>query len=186
MEPEHVCQFRVVADCTDSHNNPLSYLSTVELQKESMKFSAGHTTIFSATEREPLHGHMYTVYFSLSTWVEENGMTFDYRYYKKKINELCNRLNQIFLMPANSPWLGISEDAEYYYFTFNHKKMPFLKEDVLILPLVNITVEELSRWFINELIADKHELERHRVEKMVIKVFSAPGQSASHEWSKGA
>ncbi|HAT9609256.1 TPA: 6-pyruvoyl tetrahydrobiopterin synthase, partial [Legionella pneumophila subsp. pneumophila] len=27
------------------------YLTTVELQKESMKFSAGHTTIFSATER---------------------------------------------------------------------------------------------------------------------------------------
>ncbi|HFD2360024.1 TPA: 6-pyruvoyl tetrahydrobiopterin synthase, partial [Legionella pneumophila] len=25
------------------------YLTTVELQKESMKFSAGHTTIFSAT-----------------------------------------------------------------------------------------------------------------------------------------
>ena len=39
-----------------------TYVTTVELQKESMKFSAGHTTIFSATEREPLHGHMYQVY----------------------------------------------------------------------------------------------------------------------------
>ena len=29
------------------------YMTTVELQKESMKFSAGHTTIFSATDREP-------------------------------------------------------------------------------------------------------------------------------------
>lgn len=160
------------------------YLTTVELQKESMKFSAGHTTIFSATDREPLHGHHYGVYLALTTWVEENGMTFDYRYYKKRINELCRHVNQTFLMPQYSPFLEYAEDDEYYYFTFNHKKMPFLKEDVTLMPLTNITVEELSRWFINELIKAEDELISHRIEKLVVKVFSAPGQSASHEWSK--
>lgn len=158
------------------------YLTTVELQKESMKFSAGHTTIFSATEREPLHGHMYQVYLGLTTWVEENGMTFDYRYYKKRVHTLCQFLNQTFLMPKYSPFLTFEEDIMYYYFTFNHKKIPFLKEDVTILPVTNITVEELSRWFITELIKETEELDRHRIEKMVVKVFSAPGQSASHEW----
>ncbi|KTD03919.1 6-pyruvoyl tetrahydropterin synthase [Legionella feeleii] len=160
------------------------YLTTVELQKESMKFSAGHTTIFSATEREPLHGHMYTVYLALTTWVEENGMTFDYRYYKERIYKLCNHLNQTFLMPQFSPFLQFSEDNEHYYFTFNHKRIPFLKEDVTLMPLTNITVEELSRWFVEELIKDKTELDRHRIEKIVVKVFSAPGQSASHEWQR--
>lgn len=160
------------------------YLTTVELQKESMKFSAGHTTIFSATEREPLHGHMYSVYLGLTTWVESNGMTFDYRYYRERIHTLCRQLNQTFLMPANSPYLSISEDKEYYYFTFNHKKIPFLKEDVTIMPLTNITVEELSRWLVAELIKDSDELDKHRIEKVVIKVFSAPGQSASHEWQR--
>ncbi|KGP64283.1 6-pyruvoyl tetrahydrobiopterin synthase [Legionella norrlandica] len=158
------------------------YLTTVELQKESMKFSAGHTTIFSATEREPLHGHLYSVYLALTTWVEENGMTFDYRYYKERIHKLCRYLNQTFLMPQFSPFLEYSEDKEYYYFTFNKKKIPFLKEDVTLMPLTNITVEELSRWFINELIKEKEELDKHRIEKIVVKVFSAPGQSASHEW----
>lgn len=100
------------------------YLTTVELQKESMKFSAGHTTIFSATEREPLHGHMYGVYLALTTWVEENGMTFDYRYYKQRIHNLCRFLNQTFLMPQYSPFLTFSEDEEYYYFVFNKKKYP--------------------------------------------------------------
>lgn len=158
------------------------YMTTVELQKESMKFSAGHTTIFSETEREPLHGHMYSVYLALTTAVEENGMTFDYRYYKQKIHVLCRSLNQIFLMPEFSPYLSITEDDEYYYFSFNNKKMPFLKEDVKILPVINITVEELSKWFVEELIADKKELSKHRIEKIVVKVFSAPGQSASHTW----
>lgn len=158
------------------------YLTTVELQKETMKFSAGHTTIFSATEREPLHGHMYSVYLGLTTWVEENGMTFDYRYYKEKIHKLCRHLNQTFLMPQYSPFLQYDEDQEYYYFTFNGKKIPFLKEDVTLLPLTNITVEELSRWFVHELIQDQMELKRHRLTKIVVKVFSAPGQSASHQW----
>jgi 6-pyruvoyltetrahydropterin/6-carboxytetrahydropterin synthase len=164
--------------------NIKKYLTTVELQKESMKFSAGHTTIFSATEREPLHGHMYNVYLALTTWVEENGMTFDYRYYKERIFLLCKKLNQTFLMPQYSPFLQYAEDDEYYYFTFNHKKIPFLKEDVTLMPLTNITVEELSRWFVNELIRDKDELDKHRIEKIVVKVFSAPGQSANHEWCR--
>lgn len=162
----------------------MSYLTTVELQKESMKFSAGHTTIFSATDREPLHGHMYAVYLALTTRVEENGMTFDYRYYKERIHVLCRHLNQTFLMPQFSPFLECSEDADYYYFKFNHKTMPFLKEDVTLMPLTNITVEELSRWFVTELIADREELDRHRIEHVVVKVFSAPGQSASHEWRR--
>jgi len=160
------------------------YLTTVELQKESMKFSAGHTTIFSATEREPLHGHWYGVYLALTTWVEGNGMTFDYRYYKQRVHTLCKQLNQTFLMPLYSPFLLYDEDDEYYYFTFNHKKMPFLKEDITLLPLSNITVEELSRWFVEELIKEHEELERHRIERLTIKVFSAPGQSASHTWTR--
>jgi 6-pyruvoyltetrahydropterin/6-carboxytetrahydropterin synthase len=160
------------------------YLTTVELQKESMKFSAGHTTIFSATDREPLHGHHYGVYLALTTWIEDNGMAFDYRYYKEKIHKLCRHLNQTFLMPEYSPYMTMDEDDEYYYFTFNHKKIPFLKEDVTLMPLTNITVEELSRWLVEELIKEEEELEHHRIEKILVKVFSAPGQSASHEWVK--
>ena len=159
------------------------YLSIIELQKENMTFNAGHTTIFSATEREPLHGHMYQVYLSLSTRVNaDEGMMFDYRYYKKKIHELCKHLNQTFLMPQFSPYLEYAEDEDYLYFTFNHKQFSFLREDVTLLPVTNITVEELSRWFVQELIQDKDELSRHNIEAILVKVFSAPGQSASHHW----
>lgn len=161
-----------------------AYVTTIELQKEAMKFSAGHMTLFSATEREPMHGHMYTVYLALTGKVIHNGMTFDYRYYKRRICELCRGLNQTFLMPAYSPFLEYHEDEEYYYFIFNKKKIPFLKEDVTLLPLSNITVEELSRWFVNELIKEEKTLEEHGIEKILVKVFSAPGQSASHEWER--
>ena len=103
---------------------------------------------------------------------------------KEKIYKLCKHVHQTFLMPQFSPYLQFSEDEEYYYFVFNHKKMPFLKEDVTLMPLTNITVEELSRWFLSELIKEKDELDKHRLEKIVVKIFSAPGQSASHEWQR--
>ncbi len=161
-----------------------TYLTTVELQKPAMNFSAGHTTIFSATEREPLHGHRYDVYLAISTQIEENGLAFDYRYYKDRVQMLCKKLHQTFLMPTESPHLIYDEDDEYYYFTFNHKKMVFLKEDITLMPLANITIEELSRWFIKELTADQDALEKHHIARLVIKVFSAPGQCASHVWER--
>lgn len=158
------------------------YFTTIELQKPSMSFSAGHTTIFSATEREPLHGHRYEVYLAISTHIRENGLMFDYRYYKDKVQTLCKQLHQTFLMPTESPYLIYDEDETYYYFTFNKKKMIFLKEDITLMPLANITVEELSRWFIHELVQDEIALKRHQIAQLVIKIFSSPGQCASHTW----
>lgn len=163
----------------------MRYLSTIELQKENMTFNAGHTTIFSATEREPLHGHYYQVAVGITAWVSENGMKFDYRYYKKRVGDLCQELNQIFLMPMYSPYLVFSQDEVYYYFRFNHKTMPFLKEDVKLMPVTNITIEELSRWFVMRLTDDEAELARLDIEKIEIKVFSAPGQSAGFCWQRG-
>ena len=87
-------------------------------------------------------------------------------------------------MPEYSPYLTYEEDEAYLYFIFNHKKIPFLREDVTLLPVVNITVEELSRWFVQELVLNHEELQRHNIETIVVKVFSAPGQSASHTWHR--
>ncbi len=161
-----------------------TYTTTLEIQKPSMNFSAGHTTIFSATEREALHGHRYEVYLALSTQIADNGLTFDYRHYKDLVLSLCKQLHQTFLMPKHSPYLIYGEDDAYYYFTFNHKKMVFLKEDVTLMPLTNITIEELSRWFIDQLTHDKAALERHHITRLVVKIFSSPGQSASHTWER--
>ena len=59
-----------------------------------------------------------------------------------------------------------------------------IEEHIPFNKYLNITVEELSRWFVNELIHDRQELDKHKIEKVLIKVFSAPGQSASHEWQR--
>ena len=39
----------------------MARLTTLRIGKESHKFSAAHFTVFSASERERLHGHNYGV-----------------------------------------------------------------------------------------------------------------------------
>lgn len=158
-------------------------LSIVELHKEDCHFSAGHFTIFSKTEREDLHGHNYSVSVALHTRIEKEGLTFDYRVYKKKILALCNQLDRHFLLPQYSPHLRLEETNDLWLAHFNQEKIPFLKRDVIILPIHNVTIEELSHWFLQKLIEDPDALKKHRLEKIQLSVFNGPGQSGSAIWT---
>ena len=154
----------------------------LEIHKEEFSFSAGHFTIFSATEREQLHGHNYYVSISFDILITDNGLSFDYRHYKKKILALCEKLDRHFLLPAQSRYLKLEEEGDYWMAHFNHKKIPFLKEDVIILPLTNITIEELSHWFLENILTEKNDFERHGIKGMTVKVYNGPGQSAESSW----
>lgn len=161
----------------------MTRLSLIELNKESMKFSAGHFTIFSEIHREKMHGHNYSVYCGLETEIKENGLSFDYRFYKAKLHEICRQLNQCFLLAGNSPYLKFEEHDDHYWIYFNQEKLFFNKTDIVILPILNVTVEELSQWFLNQLVANTHELKEHAIKKIIIKIASSPGQSGSACWT---
>lgn len=162
----------------------MARLSTIELCKEEMKFSAGHFTVFSSEIRENLHGHNYNVYLSITTFIEDEGFSFDYRFYKEKLYNLCQTLDETVLIAGLCKHLSIAEEPDYFHVHFNNEKMVFLKRDVKILPVTNITVEELSYWLLKQLLADEEELEKNKISKLKIKVFSGPGQSASADWQK--
>ena len=154
-------------------------LSVIELFKENMKFSAGHFTIFSATQREKMHGHNYTVHAAITTSIENAGLSFDYRFYKNKIYLLCRELNGLFLLPEHSEHLKITPLENSYHLLFANEEFVLPMADVRILPLVNITVEELSQWFIDKLVENKEELIENHIKAITIKVFSSPGQCGS-------
>ena len=165
----------------------LNYRTTkIELYKQTMNFSAGHFTIFSDTERENIHGHNFSVYASFEAEVIENGMTFDYRIYKKIIVNLCHVLDEIVLLPTKNPFLRIEETDEYIYAFFNQdkEKITFLKRDVKLLALRNITVEELSYWFLQKLVTQVESSPNHLISAIEVKISSGLGQSGSSLWKK--
>lgn len=160
-------------------------LSTLNLEKEDMKFSAGHFTMFSATERERLHGHNFTVGVSITAEVLEHGMCFDYGTYKDIIKDLCRAWNEYFILPAESPFLKIEQDhGTELKAIFNGEAIPFLKKDVLLLPIVNATLEEFSRLFLEALTQDAQALANFKIHQFEVRISSGPGQSASAEWKK--
>lgn len=158
-------------------------ITIIELSKEDMEFAAGHFTIFSATRRERMHGHNFRVTAQLEAEIKPDlGMAFDYGIYKENLRNICKQLDSYFLLPSASPYLKIEEEGDYLYAYFNDEKIPFLKKDVLLLPVRNISVEELSKWIVQQLVKDTNSIETHRVIGVTIRVFSGPGQCGTANW----
>jgi 6-pyruvoyltetrahydropterin/6-carboxytetrahydropterin synthase len=162
----------------------MSRLVTLEFSHEAFSFSAGHFTIFTATDRERLHGHNYSVAATLAARIGEPGITFNYAFFKKRLTALCEKLDRHFLIAEQSPYLKIITEGDYYYVIYGEDKIPFLKADVLLLAVENTTLEELARWFVEQLIADKAFIHDNRIEQLTIKVFNGPEQSAAFSWAE--
>lgn len=156
--------------------------TTLDLFKEEMKFSAAHFTIFSASERENLHGHNFTVRVSLRTAVEQNGLCFDYGDCKRQIIAQCREWNETTLLPERSAHLKVTQDAGYVVATFGQERLLFLPRDVKLLPIENVTLEELSQLFMERLLERMPPDHKRQLQSMRVRVFSGPGQSASAEW----
>jgi 6-pyruvoyltetrahydropterin/6-carboxytetrahydropterin synthase len=163
-----------------------SELTTIELFKEAMKFSAGHFTIFSADRRERLHGHNFTVQARITGEIDDNGMMGDYRDLKRVLFDLCAGLNEYFLLPGRSPHLTLREEGALIYADFGGERIPFLRGDVLVLPIRNVTVEELARYLVDRLIDDGELLHVGAIHALTVKVSSGPGQVGVARWRRAA
>ena len=105
-------------------------LARIEVAKQAMNFSAAHFTIFSATDREDLHGHNFQVACAVTAPVDDSGLMFDYAVIKKQIRALCDEIDEKMLLPALSPHLKILEEDDYTIAVFNGERIPFLPRDV--------------------------------------------------------
>lgn len=155
-------------------------LATLYIDKESHKFSVAHYTIFSATERERLHGHNYSVSAMIAAPMGDNGFAADYNVYKSRLKTLCDELDEYLVLPAHSPHQTIRDGGAVYLVSFNGEAMQFLKSDTLVLPIRNATVEEFSHYLLGRLL----ELSAGEVlAEVQLCVASGPGQKACARWS---
>ncbi len=159
-------------------------MTTIEIRKQYLHFSAAHFTIFSATERERLHGHNWRVSASITGPVQFDGLCFDYAVYKELLKNLCAQYDEYTLLPESSPYLTIEEEGDTLLATHNDVTMSFLKSDVLILPVRNVTIEELSDYLLRQVLKSRDTLVKHEIEQIVLGVSSGPDQWAYSEWNR--
>ena len=155
-------------------------LATLYIDKESHKFSAAHYTIFTASERERLHGHNYSVSAMIAAPMGRNGFAADYNVYKNRIRELCDALDEYLILPANSPFQEVEEDGDYYLVSYNGEVMQFLRSDTLLLPIVNATVEEFAHYLLAQLLEAS---EGEALAEVQVCVASGPGQKGCARWN---
>lgn len=156
--------------------------TTIELFKEDMKFSAGHFTVHSPTHRERLHGHNFRVYAAFTSVVPEDGIVFDYGIYKRELQALCAEWNEVFLIPERCPYLRLEPSGDHLFIHFAQERIPFLAKDVLVIPVSNVTVEELARLMLSRVMDSVRPEHLEVITQVEIKIFSGPGQSASARW----
>lgn len=132
----------------------------VSLSKERFKFSSTHFTIFNDSEAECLHGHNYQVSVDLDfrSLAEDTGLSAEFSHLKSKIDDICEELDERVLLPGNSPFLDIGETSTNVEVKFGHKFYSFPSEDCLILDIVNVSSECLSKWFHGRLAKDLHAI----------------------------
>lgn len=152
--------------------------TTIEISKEYLHFAAAHFTIFSATERENLHGHNFHVTLDATATIASDGLTFDYNLLKNALKALCDELDELVLMPQASPHIKVEEDDQYIYVLFADERIPFLRRDLKLLPIRNISVEELAHYLLAQL--RKHpSIIGLDISNMVLRCASGAGQWAS-------
>lgn len=152
----------------------------IHIAKEPLKFSCSHFTIFSETKAERLHGHNYQVRVAISIdQIDPKlGLAFDFNEVKPMIREICDSLDECILVPQNSPYLKIVSSDKQVDVDFGKKHYSFPKEDTAILPIVNISTEELSRLISDRLFKQMTHLPHWT--SLKVNVEETRGQSISY------
>ncbi len=164
-------------------SSPPRRLTTIDISKEDLKFSGAHFTIFSADEREPLHGHNFKVRAQVTAPVDDNGMCFNYQEIKSRLRKICKALDEYMLLPGNSPHLHIEQDGEQIKVRFKEEEMFFLAADTRVLDIRNTTVEEFSFYILDQLVNADNFFIENEVDNISIGVSSGDGQWGSSRWS---
>jgi len=125
---------------------------SIDLSKENFKFSAAHFLIFPDGSAERLHGHNYRVFVEIEARLSAHGLVLDFKAVKPVVRELCDELDEHWLVPGEHPVLSHGErpdgTVEVRYLD-RYYAAP--SEDVIVLPINNTSSENLATWFGREL-----------------------------------
>jgi len=152
----------------------------LELEKENFKFAATHFAIFGPSCGERLHGHNYYVkcLFPTEELDANLGLAIEFNELKPQIKSACESLDEYVLLPARSPYLQIHEKEGEVEVHFHNKRYLLPASDVQLLPLLNISCEELAGYIWQKLYP--FFTSYPHIKKFSIQVQETRGQRATY------
>lgn len=149
----------------------------VHVTKDYLKFNAAHFMAYKGF-REALHGHNYRVSVEVEGDLGAQGYVLDFGVVKEVARRVCKRLDEKVLIPAQSDCLTIREEAGQLIVRYERDEFRFPLSDVLLLPIVHSSAEELARYLVGEI---RRELQSEHVDRIIaiqIGVEETLGQAA--------
>lgn len=137
-------------------------------------------TVFPDGTKERLHGHNYFagVAVDLSDIAFERMVPF--APIKDALTELCAELRERTLLAARNPLFAIlHDDPGELEFRLCGKRYVLPREDVLLLPIDNVSVEALAAYLAAQLLERVDALRAPPVVGLEVTVTESPGQGAS-------
>ena len=122
----------------------------VHVPKDYPKFSAAPFIAYPGF-RERLHGHNYRVSIALDGQLGPQGYVVDFGVVKRIARRLCERLDERLLVPERSDCLRVRVDGDVVCLQYEQDEFRFPRADVILLPIVHTSVEELSQYLAGEL-----------------------------------
>lgn len=146
-----------------------------------MIFSSAH---FVVGEKfiETLHGHNYKILINIYGNQDEENMILNFYDIKKVLKPIVDKLDHKILIPKYNKQLEITVSGEQVIVKVPKydKEYEFPKSDVIMLPISNTTVEEISRYLAEKLMWNK-EIKKENIDQVTVTVFEYEGQGVTFE-----
>ena len=149
----------------------------VHVTKDYLKFNAAHFIAYKGF-REALHGHNYRVSVEVEGTIGPQGYVLDFGVVKQVAKRVCQRLDEKMLIPAQSDCLHIRDEGNQLLVRYEHDEFRFPKSDVLLLPIVHSSAEELARYLVGEVRRELRADGIEHVGAIQVGVEETPGQAA--------
>jgi 6-pyruvoyltetrahydropterin/6-carboxytetrahydropterin synthase len=156
---------------------PAQQAFRVHVTKDYLKFSAAHFIAYPGF-RERLHGHNYRVSVAIHGPLGRQGYVVDFGVVKRIARRLCDRLDEHLLIPMKSDCLVVREEGERVFVRYERDEFSFPRHDVLLLPIVHSSAEELAQYLAGELRRELAEEGITGLTAIEVGVEESFGQSA--------
>ncbi len=152
------------------------------INKEYCKFSCAHFLIFPDGSKERLHGHNYHVSCEIDGALSEDGLVIDFILVKPVIRAICDDLDEHWIIPGTHKELTcVHGDDGHTDVVYRNCQYRAPTEEVIVLPINNTSVENLSCWFAQTLHARLcKKFSDVEIRRIQVAVSETRGQSAQY------
>jgi len=151
----------------------------INIEKQKLNFSSAHFITYE-NECEGLHGHNYYTMVEMEGTLDSNAYLMDFKQVKCELEKICKTLDHKVLMATENKHLKITQKDKSCEVVFKEKKYLFPSEDVVLLPMPNTTVEQLSKYIAGKLVDALEKIGMgENVRTIEVGVEETAGQMAS-------